>query len=202
MKQKDHEAEYRIMEAAKIVFHKRGYFGARMQEIADEAGINKAMLHYYFRSKKNLFEAVFQEALGKVFGKIMSSFSKAGNFEDKLSSFVDSYIDLLISDPYIPAFVIHEINHNPEGIKNFLNEKTQVNPQLLIELINNEIKNNNLKDIDPFQIIMTIISSAIFPFIGKPILSHIFNIDEELFIELMNERKKIIPEIIMNGIRK
>jgi TetR/AcrR family transcriptional regulator len=202
MKQKDHEAEHRIMEAAKEVFHKRGYFGARMQDIADEAGINKAMLHYYFRSKDNLFEAVFQEAMAMVFGKILSSFAEEGSFEEKIRIFVDSYIDLIIQNPFIPAFVIHEINHNPERIKGFLSDKLRINPQFLIDVIKDDVKSGKIRDIDPMQIIITIISASIFPFIGKPILTHLFNLDEDKFIELMHERKKIIPEIIMNGIRK
>jgi AcrR family transcriptional regulator len=202
MKEKDHEQERRIMEAAKQVFHKRGYFGARMQDIADEAEINKAMLHYYFRSKDNIFEAVFQEAIGKVFGKIMLSFAINGSLEEKLEAFADSYIDLLINEPYIPAFVIHEINHNPERIKRFLSEKISIDPKLLVNIFHADIEKGKIIDIDPLQIIMTLISSAIFPFIGKPILMELFKIKEEDFQRLMHERKKVIPEIIMNGIRK
>jgi TetR/AcrR family transcriptional regulator len=202
MKKKDHEQERKIMEAAKQVFHKRGYFGARMQDIADEAGINKAMLHYYFRSKDNIFEAVFQEAIGKVFGKIMSSFAIDGSMEEKLEAFADSYIDLLLSEPYIPAFVIHEINHNPERIKRFLSEKITIDPKILVNMINADVAQGKIRDIDPVQIILTLISSAIFPFIGKPILMELFKINEDEFISLMQERKKIIPEIILSGIKK
>jgi TetR/AcrR family transcriptional regulator len=201
MKQKDHDQERRIMEAAKQVFHKRGYFGARMQDIADEAGINKAMLHYYFRNKDNIFEAVFQEAIGKVFGRIMSSFAINGSMQEKLVAFADSYIDLLISEPYIPAFVIHEINHNPERIKTFLSETINVDPKILVNMINNDIDQGKIRNIDPIQIILTMISSAIFPFIGKPILMELFKINENEFINLMQERKRIIPEIIMSGIK-
>lgn len=198
----EHDAEKRIMDAAKTVFHKRGYFGTRMQDIADEAGINKAMLHYYFRSKDKLFESVFEEALTSVFGRILKSFNAEGTFEEKLNGFVESYIDLILKDPYIPAFVIHEINHNPEKIKYFISEKMGIDPGFLVDMINEEIKKGNLKKIDPLQIITTIISASIFPFIGKPILQHVFDLDDDSFTALMQERKKIIPEIILNGIKK
>ena len=198
----EHEAEKRVLDAAKTVFHKRGYFGTRMQDIADEAGINKAMLHYYFRSKDKLFEAVFEEALSRVFGRILKSFSGEGTFEEKVRTFSESYIDLILQDPYIPAFVIHEINHNPEKIKYFISEKMGIDPGFLIDMINEEIKKGKLKNIEPLQIITTIISASIFPFIGKPILQHVFDLDDDSFADLMQERKKIIPEIILNGIKK
>ena len=108
--------EGKILDAAKKVFTKKGMYGARMQEIADEAGINKALLHYYFRSKDKLFDAIFHEAFHDFVPRAFKSFKSEMPFEDKLSLFVSNYIDIIIENPYLPLFIINEINQKPERL--------------------------------------------------------------------------------------
>src|SRR5678810_1109142 len=107
-------AEERILEAACKVFTTKGMAGARMQDIADEADINKALLHYYFRDKDKLFEVVFMEEAQKFFPKINAIFNSDAPLFEKIENFVNEYIDEMLENPYLPWFVLNEMNRDPD----------------------------------------------------------------------------------------
>src|SRR5690606_40702738 len=109
--------EEKIFEAAFKVFQSKGFTGARMQEIADEAGINKAMLHYFFRSKEKLFEAVFMKAFGKLAPQINEIFNSDDDLFEKIRKFTASYITFVIEYPFLPQFIIQEMNNNPDFVE-------------------------------------------------------------------------------------
>ena len=121
-----HSTEKDILEAAKRVFQIKGMYGARMQEIADEAGINKAMLHYYFRSKDKLFDAVFQDAAKNFFSKIRELLNVDKPLLEKIEYFVENYVELLLQNSFIPAFIITEVHQNPDRIKNIFLESCYI----------------------------------------------------------------------------
>ena len=116
METKKDSTEDKILEAAKNVFVAKGMEGARMQEIADEAGINKALLHYYFRSKEKLFEAIFSKIIQFAFPEITRIAQSNEPFISKIEQVVDAYIDLLIKHPFIPGFIMKELNRDPSGL--------------------------------------------------------------------------------------
>ncbi len=200
MAEKDHITEKNILNAARDVFQRKGYAGARMQEIADEAGINKAMLHYYFRSKDKLFQAIFMEAANDLFGKILELLSEETGFEEKIRKFIGMYIDEIEKKPYLPSFVIHELNHNPDSIK-FILDSISIKAENFFHQINEEMNKGNIIRIDPRHILMNLLSLVIFPFIAKPIFSHKMNIEDSEYKLLMEERKKILPDMFLNSIR-
>ena len=105
------------LSAAREVFLQKGFAGARMQDIADEAGINKALLHYYFRSKEKLFETIFREAFEKLIPHITEVFSSDLPFYDKIRAFTDAYITMAIENPFIPLFVLNAMHSDPEGFQ-------------------------------------------------------------------------------------
>src|SRR5580698_7184188 len=108
MKEKDNSEE-KILTAAKKIFLLKGMDGARMQDIADEAKINKALLHYYFRSKEMLFEKIFKEALEKLFPKILDIWKSDVSLFQKIENFCVKYIDMMQQNPYLPLFVLNEV---------------------------------------------------------------------------------------------
>ena len=112
----DKNTETLILDTARQIFIEKGFDGARMQEIADKAGINKALLHYYYRSKQKLFEAIFDESFKKIIPRIFEFMSSSKSLEFKIEQFVSSYIDILIENPHLPSFVLHELNRNPGRI--------------------------------------------------------------------------------------
>ncbi|NML23260.1 TetR/AcrR family transcriptional regulator [Pseudoflavitalea sp. G-6-1-2] len=201
-KEKD-STEQKIIAAAKQVFHEKGLDGARMQDIADKAGINKALLHYYFRSKDKLFEMIFREAVARLIPKVGILFLEDVPLFEKIEKFVDFYIAMLIENPYLPLFVMNEIQKESgreflEGI--FNGKKPAVH--VLAKQIEEEVAKGNIKPIKPMQLTMNMVSMCIFPFMGRPMIKLLWDINEEQFMQAMEERKKHVVQFIIDSIRK
>lgn len=194
--------EEKIFNAARIVFQKKGFAGARMQEIADEAGINKAMLHYCFKNKQLLFEAVFRNAFGQLAPQINEIFNSNDTLFEKIRKFTRSYISFVILNPYLPQFVIQEMNNNPEFVLSFLNNANRPNPTLLIAQIEKEIADGIIKTINPKQLLMNIISMTVFPFAAQMLVKGMLQISDTEFNQMMEERKTSIAEQIINSIKR
>ena len=192
--------EETILEAARAVFIRKGMDGARMQEIADEANINKALLHYYFRSKQKLFDAVFSKVLSATFTEMRAIFQGGFSVEHAVKRFTDSYIDTLIRNPYIPEFVIHELNKDPEALKKTVSQNL---PDLspFLRTIEKEMEEGKIIKMEPKQLLLNTISMCIFPFVGRPIVTQIlFEGDEKEFYKTMERRKKDVSDFILNTI--
>lgn len=194
--------EEKIFNAARIVFQKKGFAGARMQEIADEAGINKSMLHYCFKSKQLLFEAVFMNAFGQLAPQINAIFNSDETVFDKIRKFAHSYISFVIDNPYLPQFIIQEMNNNPEFAMSFLNHENRPNPDLLISQIEKEIIAGIIKPINPKQLLLDIFSLTVFPFAAQIMVKAIIQISDSEFNQLMEERKTSIAEQIINSLKR
>ena len=194
--------EEKIFNAARIVFQKKGFAGARMQEIADEAGINKAMLHYCFKNKELLFKAIFMNAFGQLAPQINAIFNSQDTVFDKITKFTHSYISFVILNPYLPQFVIQEMNNNPEFVMSFMNYENRPNPAILIAQIEKEIADGIIKPIQPKQLLLDIFSMTVFPFAAKMMVKGIIQISDTEFNQMMEERKTSIAEQIINSIKK
>jgi AcrR family transcriptional regulator len=193
--------EERILVAAKEVFIAKGFDGARMQEIADTAEINKALLHYYFRNKDKIFQAVFEETLLQIGPMVLNFVNEPIPLEVKIWKFVDEYIEIIRKHPKLPLFVLNEIHVNPERLLNFLNISTFLNTEILQDQLNKETDNSKLERIDVKHFVVNILSMTIFPFIGRPIMQKTLKINDEDWENFLEERKQIIPQTIMNWIR-
>lgn len=194
--------EEKIFNSARIVFQRKGFSGARMQEIADEAGINKAMLHYCFKNKELLFKAVFMNAFGQLAPKINEIFNSQDSVFDKITKFTSSYISFVILNPYLPQFIIQEMNNNPEFVMSFMENENRPNPAVLISQIEREIADGVIKPINPKQLLMDVFSMTVFPFAAQVMMRGILQISESEFNEMMEERKLTIAEQIINSIKK
>ena len=194
--------EEKIFDAARIVFQKKGFAGARMQEIADEAGINKAMLHYCFKNKQLLFEAVFMKAFSQLAPQVNLIFSSNKSIFDKIRDFTYSYISFVNEHPFLPQFIIQEMNNNPEFVMQFLNHENRPNPSLMISQIEQEIAAGIIKPLPPKQLLLDIFSLTIFPFAAQTMVKGMFKISETEFNQMMEERKISIAELIINSIKK
>lgn len=193
--------EKKILASAKKVFTKKGYDGTRMQEIADEAQINKALLHYYFRSKDKLFERIFDDALADFGPRLIGVFQSDKPLEVTIWEFVDNYISFMQLNPHIPMFILREVQNNPEKIVNKLPNfdiaKTKLN-----KILNEEIEKGNIIDISIMEFFLNIISLCVFPIAAKNIMKGVFDVNEAEYKEFYERRKKTIPLLIMNGIKK
>ena len=200
---KDSNTEEKILIAARQVFIEKGLAGARMQDIADRAEINKAMLHNYFKNKDMLFEVIFRETAGKLFPHFEKLMESDLNFFDKIRSIVSSYIEMIIQNPYLPLFVMNEMNKNPEiGIKTFFEAQKPGFVKKIRESIEENMKAGLIQPINPIHLIMNIFSMCAFPFIAKPMIKLLTGLEDEQFKNLMEQRKVLVAEFIINSIRK
>jgi TetR/AcrR family transcriptional regulator len=200
--EKDLTTEEKILDAAKKIFLAKGLDGARMQDIADEAGINKAMLHYYFRSKDKLFEQIFTEVAGHFLPKIIAILEAEKTVFEKIEMFCREYIGQVIETPYVPIFILNEINKQPEVfLKKVLNiRKPPV--EAFLKQLEREAKQGIIKRTDPLQLFLNVLSLCVFPFVARPMLQLISGKDRSAFNAMMEQRKKEVPKMIIDSIRK
>lgn len=193
--------EGRILEAARKVFIKQGLAGARMQDIADEADINKAMLHYYFRSKAKLFETIFADVAGRFLPQVNSILNSDLPLFEKIEAFCVEYMDNVSKNPFIPLFVINEINKQPKDFvkKLFKSEKPQFE-KFFVQLAG-AIEKKQVKPIDPFELLTNTVSLCVFPFLVKPLYQVISGASNSQFRKLIEERKKSVPQLIIDSIK-
>jgi AcrR family transcriptional regulator len=198
---KDTTTETDILQAAKKVFQKKGMTGARMQEIADEAGINKAMLHYYYRSKQQLFESVFKNAFSMLAPQLNKIINADTTLFKKIKDFTNSYISFVIKHPYLPNFIIQELNRNPEFVKNLVSEEQFPNIEVFKNQVESCVKNKTIRPISPEQLFINIMALNVFPFVGAPLLMGFTRTDKTQYKNLMKQRKTEVSQFIIHAIK-
>ncbi len=202
-KKKNKTSEEKILAAAKKVFTTKGMAGARMQDIADEAGINKALLHYYFKDKNKLFELIFLEEAQKFFPKINMIFQSDDPLFEKIEKFVNEYITEMLENPYLPWFILNELNRDPDQFMYKIWGKNNLpQPMKFLEQMEKEVKKGTIKKISPLHLFQNLISMTIFPFIAKPMLTRNLQLDELQFRQMMEQRRTEIPKFIIDAIKK
>lgn len=202
-KQEISDTEVRILQAATEVFRARGRDGARMQDIADAAGINKAMLHYYFRSKDQLFERVFKESAAMFFLRIREVMGGEDELREKIRRLCSAYIDMGISEPYIPVFIIGEVNRHPETFikKMFDQQGMRSEFRKFRKSIEADIENKKIRPLDPAQLLINMLSLCIFPALARPMLQFNLAMSDKEFRQSMEDRKTIVPDMIIRSIQ-
>jgi TetR/AcrR family transcriptional regulator len=199
MTEQQKDTEQLILNAARKVFVEKGLDGARMQEIADEAGINKALLHYYFRSKDKLFEMIFQEELGKFFPKIIMMMSSPDiSVDDKVRGFVDNYISIFLKNPFLPSFILRELHRDPENLKqHFVKLGFDVNNfKFMLENISKQL---NMSEMETKHFMINMVSLCIFPFAGRPLIEKIIFLEKKTeYDSFLEERKEVVTNFMLN----
>ncbi|HEX8545892.1 MAG TPA: TetR/AcrR family transcriptional regulator [Cytophagaceae bacterium] len=196
-KEIDSSTEEKIRIAAKKIFTQKGYSGTRTRDIAEEAGINLALLNYYFRSKEKLFEIIILEIMqGFVKGMKGIFNNEHSTFEEKIEGFVSNYIDLLIANPDIPIFMLNEIRTNAEGLNEKVGFKEHLLKSYFFKQMMEEMQKGTIVQRHPLHIVMNMVSLTVFPFVASPVLKQIGHMKDKEFITLMQERKKLVPKWI------
>ena len=184
----DLSTEDRIKEAARTVFTRKGYAATRTRDIAEEAGLNLALLNYYFRSKEKLFEIVMREKIQKFFGVLSPILNdSATTLDDKIKELSGRYIGLLSANPDLPLFILSEVRNNPHLFVKIVPSKLMRESVLVKQM-------QALRpDINPVQLIISLLGMCVFPFAMKPILQKLAELSDDAFNTLMNERRTLIP---------
>ena len=205
MTEKEVNTEQKILNAAKEVFQKKGMTGARMQEIADKAGINKALLHYYYRTKEKLFEKVFEIAFSLFIPRVKEMMASDKPILEKINFFVDNYMDLLYKHPYIPGFVINELNRNPNILIDIIEKNTLIKQEHLLEdlekQLENDIKENKIRTIDARSLLINMLALCVFPVVARPVLTGVlFENDSKAYEKFLSQRKDLVKEFLKNAL--
>lgn len=194
--------EENILVVAKKVFVKNGYDGTSMQMIADAAGINKSLLHYYYRSKEKLFRKIFSEAFIQFIPRIGEIFKSEMKLEEKIHAFAENYIEVFIEHPLIPIFVMQELSKNPQQLADLI-KGMGVDPGQMFGIIMNSIEEEGYQIKDPRQFMVNLIGLCVFPFAARPLIQRMmFENDDAAYETFLQERKKEVPEFIINAIKK
>lgn len=205
----DGDTERQILDAAHRVFLRSGTAGARTQEIAAEAGVNSALLHYYFRSKERLAAAVFHRAAGELFPAVAGILVSDASLEDKIREVIAVELDRLSRTPYLPAYVISELAYHPERIHQLLAALTGERPGALGQTvltkiqaqIRGEVRAGRMRPIRAEQFLVNLLSLCIFPFAAQPMLAALLGLDGERFSRFIHDRKRELPEFFMKALR-
>ena len=188
--EKSLSTEEKFKDAARIVFTKKGYAATKTRDIAEEAGLNLALLNYYFRSKEKLFEIVMIERVQQLFSFIAPALNNpATSLDEKLDLIAVSYMEMLTANPDLPLFVLSEIRNNPERFGKMAQSIGHVLKSYFVQ----QLGERN-KEINPLQFFLNFLGMMVFPFIAKPIFLTAGPVSEEAFIQMLEERKTLIPK--------
>ncbi|MCX6288013.1 MAG: TetR/AcrR family transcriptional regulator [Bacteroidetes bacterium] len=191
--------EEKILESARQIFHQKGFNGAKMQEIADLAGINKALLHYYFRNKESLFEKVFNETFSQMASKMSEIFLSEMTLMSKIGIFINFYLNFISRHSFVVQFIINALHDKPEQLREVILKQNLV-PELLLEQIRKQLKEEMGLDIDPLHLYVNILGLVVFPVLAKPLLQSMFQIPDERMEVFFEQRKIIVPTFIENAL--
>ena len=191
--EKNELTEELIKSTAKHLFFGEGKFNATTQEIADAAGVNRTLINYYFRSRSNLFEKVFEEAQIEETKKSESILYSDKPFKDKIAEFIDYSMEVALEYPYLEIYLVTQIN---QGCA--FNKQEQVEKVLpdFFKQIESEIQKGNLRKMEPIQFVMNVISLISFPLCMRPLIQESMQINDEAYNKLLKDRKKIILETL------
>lgn len=203
---KEKPTEELILDAAMKVFTRKGFAAARMEEIAKEAGINRALLHYYHRDKQTMFNRIFESRFKEFFKGLFVIFESDNiSLFEKIKRMVDHEINTLIKHPDLARFIITEIAQSPDLLLEY-GKKLGVNPRMFIEAfekqVAKEVNEGVIKPIEGRQLLINIMSLCIYPFVARPIIQTMMSLDETNFYNMAEQRKKEVSEFIINAIKK
>lgn len=190
------ETQKKIIRVAHEVFIEKGLQGARMQEIADRAGINKALLHYYFRSKDSLFDAVFEKVLKEVIPEFSLKLNPTSKLENIIGSFVEFYNEFFRNNPQFPQFFFHEIWQHPDKMATFIKGQKNIRPDDIIKNINERMPHFYDSEYLPQHMISNVMGMCLFPHIARPLYQRIFfGNDEKKYDQFLSERTDFLLTI-------
>src|SRR6516162_1864268 len=193
-KKKEASTEEKIKEAARKLFTQKGFAATRTRDIAEEAGINLALLNYYFRSKQKLFDLVMMENFRQFLQGIKVKFQDEHmTIAERVEQIVPAYIDFLTNFPDLPLFILNEIRGNPSKIATKVHAEVSPMRSFFLKQLQEGMKSGKVAPIGYFHFIANLIGLTVFPFVARPILQRVTNVNDEEFDALMQERKKWVP---------
>jgi AcrR family transcriptional regulator len=191
------DVEQLIKDTAKRIFFVEGKLHATTQDIADAAGINRASIHYYYRSRKHLFDKVFEEAMEEFHKKLTGVIDQDDlPFRELIGNVIDFLLKKSMEHPFLELFLVAELNANPDLKAAIIPERASNRKKRLKEDIAREVAAGRMKPIETEHFIVNLMSLCSFPFLAKPIVKNAIELSEEAYRKFMGERKEIILKLI------
>ena len=198
--QQNDNTEQQILDAAHDVFIEKGMQAAKMQDIADKAGIKRTVVNYYFRTKEKLYKKVARAIIQKALPMMMGVLNSDKPLEEKITAFVRNYINMAQLNPFMPGYIVNEVNRmGPEFIEEMFDKKPDIS--IFIAHLEREMDAGNIVRTNPHQIMLHMISMCLFPFVGKKMFMLMSGLDTAETNALLEARKTEVPRMIMAGIR-
>lgn len=192
------ETEILIKETAKKVFFSKGHINASAKEIAEEAGVNRALVHYYFRSIDSLFNLVLEETMRGITSKIGSIFGSDHDLRTKIIAFLDAFIDEASEYPYLETFLVTEMAKNPEKVVELHPKNADELKEIINKQLQKEIEAGTMPAIKIDHFMVNLLSMCNYPLIAKPVIQTLFGYDENGYKSFLKERKKVVYKAIFN----
>lgn len=200
---RDNQTEKAILDAARKVFTQKGFAASRMEDIAQVAGINRALLHYYFRSKEKLFDIIFQQRIREFFLGLVGIITRPESIDEKIKAIVAHDIDMIRSQPDLPIFVLQELAQRPDRLIEAAS--AGANPANMMKAWKQQVKlavdKKQIRPVDGGQLLINIMSLCVYPFIAKPVIKAVQELDDPQFDKMVVKRKQEIVDFVMNSIK-
>lgn len=195
---KDCKTEQHIKDTARCVFLKEGKMLATTQDIADAAGVNRTLLHYYFRSRDSLFDVVFIEALTELREKVHGVIGSKVDFRQKIENLLDVFIEALTELPYLETFITLHLNQEPEKCKDLFVHLPGGKERLkcFLKEIQQEMEKGTIPEMKPLNYFINVFALMAYPYVARPMFKNIFDLNDSAFNKLMPERKNVIMSLL------
>jgi AcrR family transcriptional regulator len=206
---RDRDTEQRILDAAHRVFLRRGTAGARTQEIAKEAGVNSALLHYYFRTKARLADAVFERAATQLLPAVVRILASNAELDEKVAQVVDLELTQLLTTPYLPGYIISELTHHPERAGQLFSSAAGLTPRevgarvfaVLRKQIDARVRAGRMHPIAPEQFMVNLMALCVFPFAARPLVEALLGLDRRGFDQFISQRRTELAPFFLRALR-
>ena len=194
--------EQLILQAAQAVFLEKGLAGARMQEIADRAGINKALLHYYFRSKEQLSETVINQTLGLMLPRLWLVLEAEEELFEKIRRLVREYVVFLREHPLLPLFIVNELNRNPRFFAALV-AGSEPGGRLagFRRQVEAAVAQGHIQPTSTAQLLMNLVSLLIFPLLGRPLFQAVLGVSATEMQAELDQRQHEVAEFVVRAIK-
>lgn len=192
------QTENLIKQKAKILFFQKGFLTATTQEIADEAGVNRALIHYYFRSREQLLDLLLEETLTEKKDKVRKILLSALPFREKIGNFIDTIVDYGLTYPYLDNFIISETARRPDKVEVFCSKDRVNSSDLIREQLEEEIANGKIAPISAEHFMINLSALCNYPLLAKAVLQAIHGMTDAAYHKFLLDRKQIIYRTIFN----
>jgi len=190
------QTEQLIKDKARLLFFQKGFLHATTQQIADEAGVNRALIHYYFRSREHMMEILLQETVQEKRERVRAVLSSTAPFRVKVANYINTLVDYGLKYPYLDNFVIYETARHPEKTKALCSRDRVKSSELLRDDLEKEIAAGHLAPISAEHFVINLVALINYPLLAKGILQTVHGMSDAAYRKFLAERKRVIYRTI------